>query len=113
MKPQHLEPYGSVIETIGWTPLIRLSRVGSGYLSPIGGLTESALMTRALAQPALLERPVREVMGAPFPVVDASFPTDRLAPMLTRENPSTPVQEDGKLVGIVSSHDLLQQLIPL
>ena len=77
----------------------------------IGGLTESALMTRALAQPALLDRPVREVMDAPFPVVDASFPTDRLAPMLTRENPATLVQQDGKLIGIVSRYDLLQQLI--
>jgi cystathionine beta-synthase len=77
----------------------------------IGGLTESALMTRALSQPALLDRPVREVMDAPFPVVDASFPTDRLAPMLTRENPATLVQQDGKLIGIVSRYDLLQQLI--
>ena len=77
----------------------------------IGGLTESALMTRALGQPAILDRPVREVMDAPFPVVDASFPSDRLAPMLTRENPATLVQQDGKLIGIVSRYDLLQQLI--
>ncbi|HEV8149651.1 MAG TPA: pyridoxal-phosphate dependent enzyme [Gemmatimonadales bacterium] len=77
----------------------------------IGGLTESMLMTKALAQPAMLDRPVREVMDPPFPVVDASFPTDRLAPMLTRENPATLVQQDGKLVGIVSRYDLLQQLI--
>lgn len=77
----------------------------------VGGLTEAALMTRALAQPAVLDRPVREVMDAAFPVVDAAFPTDRLAPMLTRENPATLVQKDGKLIGIVSRYDLLQQLI--
>ena len=77
----------------------------------VGGLTESTLMTKALAQPAVLDRPVREVMEGAFPVVDAAFPTDRLAPMLTRENPATLVQKDGKLVGIVSRYDLLQQLI--
>ena len=77
----------------------------------IGGLTENTLMTRALSQPAMLDRPVREIMDGPFPVVDASFPTDRLAPMLTRENPATLVQRDGKLIGIVSRYDLLQQLI--
>ena len=77
----------------------------------VGGLTESSLMTRALAQPAILDRPVREVMDPPFPVVDAAFPTDRLAPMLTRESPATLVQKDGKLIGIVSRYDLLQQLI--
>jgi len=77
----------------------------------VGGLIESALMTRALAQPAVLDRPVREVMDPPFPVVDSAFPTDRLAPMLTRESPATLVQKDGKLIGIVSRYDLLQQLI--
>jgi len=77
----------------------------------VGGLTESGLMTRALAQPAVLDRPVREVMEGPFPVVDAACPSDRVAPMLTRENPATLVQKDGKLIGIVSRYDLLQQLI--
>jgi cystathionine beta-synthase len=77
----------------------------------VGGLIEGSLMTRALAQPALLDRPVREVMEAPFPVVDATFPTDRLGPMLTRESPAALVQRDGKLIGIVSRYDVLQQLI--
>jgi len=77
----------------------------------IGGLIEGSLMTKALAQPTVLDRPVREVMDAAFPVADAAFPTDRLAPMLTRENPATLVQKDGKLIGIVSRYDLLQQLI--
>ena len=77
----------------------------------IGGLTETKLMTEALAQPTILDRPVREVMEEPFPVVDGSYPTDRLAPMLTRESPATLVRRDGKLIGIVSRYDLLQQLI--
>jgi cystathionine beta-synthase len=78
---------------------------------PIGTLLESTLMTRALAQPSLLDRPVREVMDAPLPVVDAHFPTDRLGPMLTRESPAALVRKEGKLVGIVSRYDVLQQLI--
>lgn len=77
----------------------------------VGSLVESSLMTRALAQPALLDRPVREVMEAPFPVVEYNFPTDRLAPMLTRENPAALVRKDGQLIGIVSRYDVLQQLI--
>lgn len=77
----------------------------------VGGLIESTLMTRALAQPALLDRPVREVMDPPFPVVDAAFPADRLVPMLTRETPAALVQQGGRLIGIVSRYDLLQQLI--
>jgi len=77
----------------------------------VGGLIEGSLMTRAIAQPSLLDRPVREVMESPFPVVDASMPADRLAPMLTRESPAALVQRGGELIGIVSRYDLLQQLI--
>ncbi len=77
----------------------------------VGGLTENLLMTRALDQPTLLDRPVREAMDAPFPVVDAQTPTDRLAPLLTRESPAALVQRDGKLIGIVSRYDVLQQMI--
>jgi len=78
---------------------------------PIGTLLENTLMTRALAQPALLDRPVREVMDQALPVVEAHVSTDRLAPMLTRESPAALVRKDGKLVGIVSRYDVLQQLI--
>jgi cystathionine beta-synthase len=77
----------------------------------VGGLVEGTLMTRALAQPSLLDRPVREVMEAPFPVVEANCPTDRLGAMLTRESPAALVRKDGKLIGIVSRYDVLQQLI--
>jgi len=77
----------------------------------VGGLIEGTLMTKALAQPALLDRPVSEVMDPPFPEVEATTPTDRVGAMLTRENPAALVRKDGKLVGIVSRYDVLQQLI--
>ncbi|HET7041238.1 MAG TPA: pyridoxal-phosphate dependent enzyme, partial [Gemmatimonadales bacterium] len=40
MKPQHLVPYDSVLDTIGWTPLIRLARVGKGLRTPVYGKAE-------------------------------------------------------------------------
>ncbi|HKT61345.1 MAG TPA: pyridoxal-phosphate dependent enzyme [Gemmatimonadales bacterium] len=77
----------------------------------VGGLIEGSLMARALAQPALLERPVSEVMEPPFPEVDAGTAVDRVGAMLTRESPAALVRREGKLVGIVSRYDVLQQLI--
>jgi predicted transcriptional regulator len=44
-------------------------------------------------------------------VVEASTPTDRVGSMLTRESPAALVQKEGKLIGIVSRYDVLQQLI--
>ena len=77
----------------------------------VGGLVEGPLTTKALLQPQLLDRPVREVMGDPFPVVDASTPTGSLSALLAGEAPAAVVQKEGKLIGIVSRHDVLQQLI--
>lgn len=77
----------------------------------VGSLVEGSLMTKALAQPSLLDRPVRELMEPPLPIVDYSFPTDRLAPLLTKETPAALVRKDGKLIGIVSRYDVLQQMI--
>jgi cystathionine beta-synthase len=77
----------------------------------VGGLIENSLMTRALSQPTLLDRPVKEVMDPPFPEVEPDFPVDRLAAALTRESPAVLVSRNGKPVGIVSRYDLLQRMI--
>jgi len=42
MTPSHLRPYDSVLPTIGWTPLIRLGRIGAGLRTPIYGKAEYA-----------------------------------------------------------------------
>jgi cystathionine beta-synthase len=35
MNPRHQKPYESVLDTIGWTPLIRLSRITKGIRTPV------------------------------------------------------------------------------
>lgn len=77
----------------------------------LGTLVDGPLMAQAIAQPALLDRPVREVMESPLPIVEGAMAADRLAQMLTRETPAALVQEKGTLVGIVSRMDLLEVLI--
>jgi cystathionine beta-synthase len=34
-RPRHDRPYENVLETIGWTPLIRLNSVASGIRTPV------------------------------------------------------------------------------
>ena len=33
--PPHERPYASILDTIGWTPLIRLNRVTEGMRTPV------------------------------------------------------------------------------
>jgi cystathionine beta-synthase len=77
----------------------------------VGAVTEGTLMTKALGQPALLDRPVREVMEPPFPVVDEGTPLERLAPVLSHESAAALVTRGGKVVGIVSRYDLMREMI--
>src|SRR5258705_1687591 len=35
MNKRHTVPYDSVLDTIGWTPLIRLSRITRGIKTPV------------------------------------------------------------------------------
>ena len=41
-EPPHRTPYDNVLDTIGWTPLIRLGRVGAGVRTPVYGKAEYA-----------------------------------------------------------------------
>ena len=76
----------------------------------VGAVSEQALMARALEDPATLDKPVEDVMDAPFPVVDADLPVERLTTMLSRETPAALVRRGGKIAGIVTRYDVLHQL---
>src|SRR6266516_4564238 len=76
----------------------------------VGAVAEPVLMARALEDRATLDRPVQEVMDAPYPVVDADLPVERLTTLLSRETPAALVRRDGKIAGIVTRYDVLHQL---
>jgi len=76
----------------------------------VGSLTEGAIMAHALERHAVLDGPVSDVMGPPFPVVDAGVPVERLTTFLSRESPAVLVRRNGDLIGIVTRYDLLRKI---
>jgi len=76
----------------------------------VGAISEQSLMAAALNDAGTLDRPVREVMDAPFPVVDGDWPLARLTSLLSRETPAALVRKNGRITGIVTRYDLLHQL---
>jgi cystathionine beta-synthase len=75
----------------------------------VGSLTEGVI-ARVLEDAKLLERPVSELMSAPFPVVDADVPLHRLVALLSRETPAALVRDGGRLVGLVNRYDVLREI---
>jgi len=41
--PSHTKPYGNILETIGWTPLVRLNRVTQGSGPPVYAKRSSSI----------------------------------------------------------------------
>jgi cystathionine beta-synthase len=76
----------------------------------VGSVAEGAMLGKALAEPRVLDQPVREVMDAPFPVVDGDWSLDRLTALLSRETPAALVRQGGALVGIVTRYDVLHHV---
>ncbi len=73
----------------------------------VGSASEGALMANAIATPAVLDKPVHELMEPPYPVVDAQFPIEGFSDLLSRETPAVLVRQNGELSGIVTRYDVL------
>ncbi len=77
----------------------------------IGSLSEGPLMASAIAQPSVLDRQVREVMEAPYPVVTPDLPMEQLSELLSRETPAVLVQQDDDLAGIITRYDVFHHMV--
>ncbi|MBW3535333.1 MAG: pyridoxal-phosphate dependent enzyme [Gemmatimonadetes bacterium] len=76
----------------------------------VGSVTEGELMAQVIEDPALLDRPVEAVMGAPFPVIEGHVASDEATRLLTRSNAACLVREGGRLSGIVTRYDVVRTL---
>jgi cystathionine beta-synthase len=76
----------------------------------VGSISESSLMTRIIEDPAILERPVSELMEQPLPLIDAHAPMSGVGRLLTRQTPAVLVRRDNHLAGIITRFDVVRYL---
>ena len=76
----------------------------------VGSVEEGELMSSVLRDPDLLDAPVGEVAGPPFPVVSSKAEMADLSGKLTRDVPAVLVEEEGEIVGILTRYDLLHHM---
>ncbi len=72
----------------------------------VGSLREGRLMAKLLNNRELLQAPVSEVMDAPFPVVNETVEAERAMKYL-KHSPAILVEEYGRIVGIITRHDVI------
>lgn len=72
----------------------------------VGSVRESRLMSKALESRETLDKPIVEIMEASFPVLEENADAKKALGLL-KESPAVLVEEFGRVVGIVTRHDVL------
>jgi len=77
---------------------------------PVGSVEESELMSSVLGNPALFDAPVSSLMEAEFPVVHIEESINQAITLLSKKHPAVLVQDEGKIVGIVTRFDVIEYM---
>lgn len=72
----------------------------------VGSLRENRVLAKVVRDRELLNSPVREVMETGFPSVDVDASSDEVTRRL-KTSPAVLVEEYGRIVGIITRHDVL------
>ena len=92
--------------------LARMDEVGVTQLPviedgrSIGSVRENRVLARVVRNRELLDAQIHEVMEASFPTVDVDVSSDEVTRRL-RTSPAVLVEEYGRIVGIITRHDVL------
>ena len=73
---------------------------------PVGSVRENRALSKVVKNRDLLESPVSEVMEASFPTVDVDASANEVTKRL-QSSPAVLVEEYGRIVGIITRHDVL------
>ncbi|MFQ5798167.1 MAG: cystathionine beta-synthase [Bacteroidota bacterium] len=76
----------------------------------LGSITEGMLINAVLQKASLLDEPVKKIMEPPLPKLEADTNIEHAVDLLGKKNPALLVEDDSKIVGIVTRFDMLEYL---
>ena len=76
----------------------------------VGSVNDVGIMQAVFDRADLLHKPVREVMGRPFPTLDTDAEIDRAYKLLTLANSAILVMDAGRPAGVVTRQDIISYL---
>jgi cystathionine beta-synthase len=76
----------------------------------VGSVNDVAVMQAVFDRSDLLHKPVREVMGRPFPTLEQDADIDRAYKLLSLANSAIVVMDAGHPVGVVTRQDIISYL---
>lgn len=76
----------------------------------VGSVNDVGIMQAVFDRADLLHKPVREVMGRPFPTLETDAEIDRAYKLLTLANSAILVMDAGRPAGVVTRQDIISYL---
>ena len=76
----------------------------------IGSINDVAVMQAVFDKADILHKPVSEVMGRPFPVLDQSEEIERAYKLLTLANHAVVVTDEDEAIGVLTRQDIISYL---
>jgi len=107
------EPVKTVVELMEKYGISQVPVLEKGVV--MGTIHETTLLKHFLKTKnpsALFNRPAREVMDDPLPMVSPSSSISDVLALLSGENPAVLVVDGGKLVGIITKIDIISAIKP-
>jgi cystathionine beta-synthase len=77
---------------------------------PVGTIIDNDLMSAVLEDNSRLDAEVKELMKPPFPVIGAASPIEHAIDFLKRKDSAVLIEEDHKLVGILTRYDIIEYM---
>jgi len=76
----------------------------------VGSVNDVGVMQAVFDQSDILHKPVSELMGRPFPVLEQYEEIERAYKLLTLANPAVVVVDDGEPIGVLTRQDIISFL---
>ena len=76
----------------------------------VGSVDETDLFQSYVADKNVAEKPIREVMGAPFPIVKLGTPIDEVSKLINKDNQAVLVDLGNGKHHIITKHDVINSI---
>ena len=76
----------------------------------VGSLEDSDLFAAYMADPNIAEKPIREVMGAAYPVVNKNAKVEDVSKLITKENNAVLVDLENGKFHIITKYDIINSI---
>jgi cystathionine beta-synthase len=76
----------------------------------VGSVDESDLFQSFIADKNTADKPIREVMGAPFPVVKLGAPVEEVSKLINKDNQAVLVELGNNKFHIITKHDIINSI---